>query len=92
MEDEGIIMPMKAPVPHTIRHHLPNKPHSSMQNNILNSFTNTTSHSTGYADASNKFGDLSRRPSVIGNAPTHIEKSIPASFDLMAAFPVRYFY
>lgn len=88
MEDEGIIMPMKPPVPHPIRHHLPNKPHSSMQNSILNSFTNTVSHSTAIGDGSNKFGDLSRRPSVIGNAPIHVEK--PAtSLDLLSSFPVR---
>lgn len=88
MEDEGIIMPMKAPLPHPIRHHLPNKPHSSMQSNIFNSLTNSGAQS----DASNKFGDLSRRPSVIGNAPVHIDKSMPASFDLMASFPVSYFF
>lgn len=91
MEDEGIIMPMKAPQLHPLRHHLPNKPHSSMQSSILSSFPNSAGHSTTLADINNKFGDLSRRPSVIGNAPMHIEKSISASFDLMAAFPVRFF-
>ncbi len=96
MEDEGIIMPMKAPQPqhHNIRHHLPNKPHSSMQNTILNSFTNTAAHSTAYGDSSSsKFGELSsRRPSVIGNAPAHIDKQIPVAFDLMASFPVRKYF
>ncbi|XP_037040585.1 kinase D-interacting substrate of 220 kDa isoform X5 [Bradysia coprophila] len=88
MEDEGIIMPMKAPPPHPIRYHLPNKPHSSMQNTILNSFTNPTGHSSTYGDGSNKFGEsASRRPSVIGNAPVHIEKTVPPSFDWMTAFP-----
>lgn len=91
MEDDGIILPMKPPLPHPIRHHLPNKPHSSMQSSILNSFTNTVGHSTAIADATNKFGDLSRRPSVIGIAPMHVEKPAPTSLDLMSSFPVRYY-
>lgn len=88
MEDEGIVMPMKPPLPHPIRHHLPTKPHSSMQNAILN-ISGAAAHSSAYGDNANKFGELSRRPSVIGNAPVHTEKLVPASFDLMAAFPVR---
>lgn len=81
-------MPMKQPPSHPIRHHLPNKPHSSMQTTIMNSFINPIGHSSTYADSSNKFGDSSRRPSIIGTAPVHIEKVVPPSFEWMSAFPV----
>lgn len=85
-----MIMPMKPP-PLPIRNHLPNKPHSSIQTSILNTFSNTAGHSAGYAD-NNKFGEISRRPSIIGNAPVHVDKSIPATFDLMSAFPVSFYF
>lgn len=84
MEDEGITMSVKAPLPPPIRHHLPNKPSSIVANSILSSFTNNANHSTGH-------GDLSRRTSVVANPPHVIEKQVPPSFDLMNAFPVSYF-